>query len=173
MDARRPLNVLFLCTGNSARSILGEALLRDLAPQRFTTASAGSHPTGQVHPKALQVLLEDFRIDASAARSKSLEDLGDATFDLVFTVCDNAKESCPLWPQDTTVVPWGLPDPATVVGTEEDVLTAFRTTARELRRRLKELCSLPVEELDREQLERHARRIAERSQVKAPSGSTL
>jgi arsenate reductase (thioredoxin) len=161
VDTRTPLDILFLCTGNSARSIFGELLLRDLAPQRFRVASAGSHPTGRVHPMARRVLREVYGIDSSGARSKSIEDLGDASFDLVVTVCDDAKESCPLWPRQTALAHWGLPDPAAVSGPEEEVLAAFRATAAQLRQRLKKLCSLPLEEMDREQLEGRARGIAE------------
>lgn len=154
------LKVLFLCTGNSARSILGEHLLRSLASERVTVASAGARPTGRVHPMALRVLSEVYGIDASGARSKSVEDLGGQEFDLVITVCDSARQSCPIWPQATAVAHWGFPDPAAADGTEEEVFEVFRTIAEELHRRLKVLCSLPLEEMDRDQIEARARKLA-------------
>ena len=127
--------VLFLCTGNSARSILAEYLLRHL-DARFETFSAGSHPRGEVHPLALRVLRETYGIDAGDARSKSWEELRGIDFDYVVTVCDNARESCPVWPGQPAVEHWGLDDPAAVEGTEEGKLRAFQETALLLERRL-------------------------------------
>ena len=127
--------VLFLCTGNSARSILAEYLLRSMDP-RFETHSAGSHPKGEVHPLALRVLREVYGIDAGDARSKSWEELRDVDFDHVITVCDNARQSCPIWPGKAVMSHWGLEDPAAVEGTEEEKLRAFEETARLLRERL-------------------------------------
>ncbi len=132
------MKVLFLCTGNSARSILAEYLLRRLDPH-FETYSAGSHPRGEVHPLALQVLRETYGIDASDARSKSWEELRDVDFDRVITVCDNARQSCPIWPGKATMSHWDLEDPAAVEGTEEEKLRAFEETARLLRERLETL----------------------------------
>jgi len=119
---------------------------------------------------ALRVLRNDYGIETPDAHSKSIEDLKGTSYDLVFTVCDNAKESCPLWPEDTAVVHWGMPDPAAIEGSEAVSLAAFEATARELHQRLKKLCSLPVEELDREQLERRARLIADRRGPELHSG---
>jgi arsenate reductase (thioredoxin) len=127
--------VLFLCTGNSARSILAEYLLRRLDP-RFETYSAGSHPKGEVHPLALQVLREAYRIDAGDARSKPWEELRDVNFDCVITVCDNARQSCPIWPGRAAMCHWDLEDPAAVEGTEAEKLRAFEETARLLQDRL-------------------------------------
>jgi arsenate reductase (thioredoxin) len=127
--------VLFLCTGNSARSILAEYLLRSMDP-RFETYSAGSHPKGEVHPLALQVLREVYGIEAGDARSKSWEELRDVDFDYVITVCDNARQSCPIWPGKAVMSHWGLEDPAAVEGTEEEKLRAFEETARLLHERL-------------------------------------
>lgn len=129
------MKVLFLCTGNSARSILAEFLLRRLDP-RFETWSAGSRPKGEVHPLAIQVLREVYGIDARDARSKSWEELRDVGFDFVVTVCDNARQSCPIWPGRAVMAHWDLEDPAAVEGTEEEKLRAFEETARLLHERL-------------------------------------
>jgi protein-tyrosine-phosphatase len=137
---RPPLKVLFLCTGNSARSILAEYLLRSLDPERFATRSAGSHPRGEVHPLALRVLRERYGIDAREARSKSWEELRQIPFDLVITVCDQARESCPLWPVGRpTTLHWGMEDPAAVEGGEPERLAAFEHTASLLAARLRRL----------------------------------
>lgn len=127
--------ILFLCTGNSARSILAEYLLRRL-DARFETYSAGSNPKGEVHPLALQVLRDVYDIDASDARSKSWGELRNQDFDHVITVCDNARQSCPIWPGKAIVSHWSLDDPAAVEGTEEEKLRAFQETARLLCDRL-------------------------------------
>jgi arsenate reductase len=127
--------ILFLCTGNSARSILAEYLLRSMDP-RFKTWSAGSHPRGEVHPLALRVLREDYGIDPDGARSKSWEELRDVDFDHVITVCDNARQSCPIWPGRAAMSHWDLEDPAAVEGTEAEKLRAFEETARLLQERL-------------------------------------
>lgn len=127
--------VLFLCTGNSARSILAEYLLRSMDP-RFETWSAGSNPKGEVHPLALRVLREVYEIDAGDARSKSWEELRHVDFDHVITVCDNARQSCPTWPGRAVMSHWSLEDPAAVEGTEEEKLQAFAETARLLHERL-------------------------------------
>jgi arsenate reductase len=156
-----PWKVLFLCTGNSARSLLAEYLLRSLAPRRFATWSAGSHPRGEVHPLALQVLRERHGIEARGARSKSWEELAEIPFDLVVTVCDHARESCPLWPVGRPArAHWGMEDPAAVEGGERERLAAFEAAAGLLEARLRQLVSLPVEQLDREDLERRLARIA-------------
>ena len=155
------MKVLFLCTGNSARSILSEYLLRKTGAGRFEASSAGSHPTGQVHPRTLRVLAEDYGIDASDARSKGVEELRDVPFDVVVTVCDNARESCPLWLGPAVRAHWGVPDPAAVEGPPERQLQAFREAARTLGRRIERFCSLPFEELDREDLEEVLREIGD------------
>jgi protein-tyrosine-phosphatase len=157
---RRPLSVLFLCTGNSARSILAEYLLRRRDPARFATYSAGSQPRGKVHPLALAVLAENYGLDASAARSKSWQELAATDLDLVITVCDEARESCPLWPRAGAVAHWGMPDPAAATGPEAERRAAFEDAARLLDRRLARLAELPLEEMDRAALQREVERIA-------------
>lgn len=136
MSDERPLKVLILCTGNSARSILAEYLLRKIGGRRFETFSAGSDPKGQVHPLAIRVLRDVYQIDASDARSKSWEEFRGVDFDFVITVCDNARDRCPLWPGRTVVLHWGMDDPAAVEGADEEKLRAFEEAARILHDRL-------------------------------------
>lgn len=130
---------LFLCTGNSARSILGEYLLRSIGGPGFESFSAGSFPTGKVNPFAVEVLRDVYGIDASEARSKSWEEFSDVEFDLVITVCDNAKDSCPIWPGQPTILHWGLKDPAEAVGTDDEIRQVFRDTAFQLQTKIEEL----------------------------------
>jgi protein-tyrosine-phosphatase len=138
-----PLKVLILCTGNSARSILGEYLLRSIGRGRFETFSAGSNPTGRVNPLAIGVLREKYNLDASSARSKSAEEFRGRKLDLVITVCDHAKEACPVWPGVPVLAHWGSPDPAAVEGTEEQKYRAFVQVASQIARRAELLCALP------------------------------
>lgn len=145
----KPYKVLFLCTGNSARSIFGEYLLRRLGGSRFQVFSAGSFPTGKVNPFAIQVLKDVYNVDASEARSKSLEELRDVEFDFVITVCDNARESCPVWPGQPIVAHWGSPDPAAVEGSDAEKYRAFKEVALQINRRLQLLTCLPLDKLDR------------------------
>lgn len=140
---------LFLCTGNSARSIFGEYLLRRLGGSRFQVFSAGSFPTGKVNLLAIQILKDVYNIDASEARSKSWEESKDVEFDFVITVCDNARESCPLWPGQPIVAHWSSPDPAAVEGTDAEKYRAFKDVAFQMNRRLQLFTSLPLEKLDR------------------------
>lgn len=160
-DEKR-LKVMFLCTGNSARSIFAEYLLRKMDRRRFEAFSAGSHPKGEVHPLTLQVLRERLKIDASDARSKSWEELRDVQFDFVITVCDDARESCPYWPGQPIVAHWGVPDPAAVEGPEEHKLQAFKEAAITLSRRIELFVNLPFEKLDRLRLEQLTREIGAR-----------
>ena len=141
MTSRSPFKVLILCTGNSARSILGEYLLRAVGRGRFETYSAGVQPTGWVNPLALRVLKERYGIDASGARSKSWDEFRDVKFDFVITVCDRARESCPVWPGQPVVGHWGSPDPAAVEGPEEAKHRAFVTVASEIARRIELFCA--------------------------------
>lgn len=141
--------LLFLCTGNSARSIFGEYLLRRLGGSRFQVYSAGASPTGKVNPFAIQVLSDCFHIDASAARSKSWEEFKDLEFDFVITVCDNARETCPVWPGQPIIAHWSSPDPAAVEGSDEQKDRAFKEVAFQINRRLQLFTSLPLEKLDR------------------------
>ena len=116
MNATTSQKVLFLCTGNSARSVIAEYLLRAKGRGRFEAFSAGAVPTGRVNPLALWVLKTHYLIDASAARSKSWDEFRAVKFDFVITVCDNARESCPIWPGQPVIAHWGSPDPAVVRG---------------------------------------------------------
>ena len=149
MESSRPYKVLFLCTGNSARSIFGEYLLRRAGGDRFQTYSAGSFPTGKVNPFATQVLRDVYHIDANSARSKSWEEFGDLEFDFVLTVCDNARESCPIWPCQPIVAHWGVPDPALAEGSDDEKLRQFKQAAQVLAHRISLFCALPIEKLDR------------------------
>jgi len=144
-----PYKFLFLCTGNSARSIFGEYLLRRLGGSRFQVFSAGSFPTGIVNPLAIQVLKDVYNIDASEARSKSWEEFEGVEFDFVVTVCDNARESCPVWPGQPIVAHWGSPDPAAVEGSDSEKYRAFKEAAFQINRRLQLFTSLPLDKLDR------------------------
>lgn len=152
--------ILFLCTGNSARSILAELILRRDAGDVFDVESAGSFPRGEVNPYALEVLRDVYHLDTSTARSKSWEELEGTRFDFVITLCDSARETCPVWPGQPIIAHWGMPDPAAVEGTEADKRKAFRDTARLLQRRLDLLRNLPVAKLDRLKLESAVRDIA-------------
>ena len=151
MDSK-PYKFLFLCTGNSARSIIGEYLLRRLGGERFQVFSAGAFPTGKVNPLAIQVLKDFYDTDASDARSKSWEEFNDVEFDFVVTVCDNARESCPVWPGQPIVAHWSSPDPAAVEGSDEEKYRAFKEVAFQINRRLQLFTSLPLEKLDRLEL---------------------
>jgi arsenate reductase (thioredoxin) len=154
-----PRRVLFLCTGNSARSILAEYLLRSVGEGRFDVYSAGSQPTGVVNPFAIEVLADSYSLDATGARSKSWEEYKDFEFDLVITVCDNARESCPIWPGKPIIAHWGVPDPALATGTPQEIFRQFRQAAIQLQRRIELFCSLPFEKLDRLKLERLTQEI--------------
>jgi protein-tyrosine-phosphatase len=153
----QPFNVLFLCTGNSARSILAEAILTRVGQGRFQAFSAGSQPKGEVHPYALQ-LLESLNLDTSFARSKSWEEFaapGAPELNFVFTVCDNAaKESCPVWPGQPMTAHWGIPDPAAVEGTEAEKHLAFADAYRMLNSRISIFTSLPMASIDKLALQR-------------------
>jgi arsenate reductase len=148
----RPYKFLFLCTGNSARSIIGEYLLRQLGGPRFQVFSAGAFPTGKVNPLAVQVLQDIYNVDASEARSKSWEEFKDVEFDFVVTVCDNARETCPIWPGQPIVAHWSSPDPAAVEGSEAEKYRAFKEVAFQIKRRLQLFTALPLEELDQRKL---------------------
>jgi arsenate reductase (thioredoxin) len=143
-------NVLFLCTGNSARSILAEAILRRKGAPTFSAFSAGSHPTGKVNPAAIRQL-ELARLSTADLRSKSWDEFAQPEsprIDFVFTVCDNAaNEVCPLWPGQPMTAHWGVPDPATVKGTAEEIDRAFREAFVTLDRRIGLFLSLPLSSL--------------------------
>ena len=145
-------NVLFLCTGNSARSILAEALMNHLGKGRFRAFSAGSHPTGKVNPFAIK-LLENQGLPVDGLRSKSWDEFGapdSPPLDFVFTVCDNAAgEACPFWPGQPMTAHWGVEDPAAVEGDDALKMLAFRQSFRELENRIKIFASLPFQSLDK------------------------
>ena len=145
----KPYKFLFLCTGNSARSIIGEYLLRRLGGRGFKVFSAGAFPTGRVNPLAVQVLQDVYNIDASEARSKSWDEFKDVEFDFVVTVCDNARESCPVWPGQPIVAHWSSPDPAAVEGSDAEKYLAFKDVAFQINRRLQLFTSLPLDKLDK------------------------
>jgi arsenate reductase (thioredoxin) len=151
------MNVLFLCTGNSARSILAEAYLNSAGRGRFSAHSAGSHPAGKVNPFALE-LLEKNRLPTDGLRSKSWDEFarpGAPKLDFVFTVCDNAAgETCPIWPGQPITAHWGVADPAAIAGTEQEKRKAFLRAFTELSTRINLLLSLPLDKLDRLALKR-------------------
>lgn len=157
MSTDRVFNVLFLCTGNSARSILGEAILNRLGAGRFRAFSAGSAPKGQVHPETLK-LLAGLNYDVSALRSKNWSEFaaeGAPKMDFVFTVCDQAaKESCPIWPGQPMTAHWGIPDPAAVEGSPTQVALAFADAYRMLSNRISVFVSLPLKAIDKMALKR-------------------
>jgi arsenate reductase (thioredoxin) len=164
MTAQRPYNVLFLCTGNSARSILAESLLNSLGQGRFRGYSAGSFPKGQVHPLALD-LLKRMNLPSEGLRSKSWDEFaapGAPPIDFIFTVCDNAAgEVCPIWPGKPMTAHWGIPDPAAVEGSDADKSFAFRKALKELETRIKLFTELPIASLDQMTLREKLRAIGQ------------
>jgi arsenate reductase len=154
--------ILFLCTGNSARSILAEYFLRRLDPVHFETFSAGANPKGRVNPFVLEILRDSYHIDASGARSKSWEEFKDVQFDFVVTVCDRARESCPIWPGQPIVAHWGSEDPDGVEGGEGEKREAVKKVAVEIYRRLGLFTALPIAALDRLRLEGMTRAIGKK-----------
>jgi len=157
-------NILFLCTGNSARSIMAEALSNHMSGGRFRAFSAGSHPTGRVNPFALE-LLEGEGIATQGLRSKGWEEFarpGAPAMDFILTVCDNAAgENCPIWPGKPVIAHWGVADPAAVEGPDGARRAAFREAAEILRRRIGRLASLPLATLDPASIQARLREIGE------------
>ena len=175
--ARTPYRVLFLCTGNSARSIMAEAILNRAGLGKFRAYSAGSHPKGQVHPYALD-LLRKLNYDVSDLRSKGWEEFSGADapkLNFVFTVCDNAaQEVCPIWPGQPMTAHWGVPDPAAVTGTEVEIRLAFADALRMLTNRINIFVSLPLASLDQLTLQRRLDAIGktrEAEETKADASS--
>jgi arsenate reductase len=150
--ALKRYNVLFLCTGNSARSIFGEAILNYKGRPNFTAYSAGSHPSGRVHPQAIKEI-ETAHLSSAGLRSKSWDEFakpGAPQMDFVFTVCDNAaREVCPVWPGQPMTAHWGVPDPAAVQGTPDEIARAFRDAFTILDRRISLFLCLPLASLDK------------------------
>ena len=165
-----PYKVLFLCTGNSARSIMAEAILNKLGAGRFCAYSAGSKPKGHVHPETIQ-LLQGLGYDTSSFRSKSWSEFvepGAPALDFVFTVCDNAAaEACPVWPGQPMTAHWGLTDPAAMTGSPAEVALAFADAYRMMNNRITLFMNLPMASLDRLSLQRRLREIGERREAKA------
>ena len=161
----RVYNILFLCTGNSARSILAEALIEHWGKDRFQGYSAGSFPKGAVHPLALEIL-EKLHLGTSGLRSKSWDEFARPSapvMDFVVTVCDQAAgEVCPVWPGDPVTAHWGVPDPAAVDGTEAEQRRAFREAYVVLENRIKLFLALPIDKLDRMAVERNVVEIGRR-----------
>lgn len=163
-----PYNVLFLCTGNSARSILAESLVNHWGRGKFRGFSAGSFPKGQVHPMAIE-LLRQMNLPTSGLRSKSWDEFAapDAPpLDFIFTVCDNAAgEVCPVWPGKPMTAHWGIADPAAVLGTEAEKARAFRKALNELETRIKSLTEVPIASMDRKRLQETLRAIGTQTTV--------
>ena len=164
MGTEKTYNVLFLCTGNSARSFLGEAIMNRLGQGRIKACSAGSHPKVAVHPYAL-ALLKQFNYKTEGLRSKSWDEFAgrDATqFDFVFTVCDSAAaEACPLWPGQPMTAHWGIPDPAAVEGAEAEKRAAFADAYGRLYNRIAIFISLPLASIDRLSLKNRLEKIGQ------------
>ena len=158
----KPFNVLFLCTGNSARSIMAEAILNKLGQGKFRAYSAGSQPKGQVNPNTIQ-LLRGLGYDTSSFRSKSWSEFakpGAPPLDFVFTVCDNAAgEACPVWPGQPMTAHWGIPDPAEARGSEAEIALAFKNAYRMLFQRIGIFTALPIRSLDKLSLQNKLREI--------------
>lgn len=155
-----PLRVLFLCTGNSARSQLAEAALNRKGAGRFVAESAGSRPVARINPYTV-LTLRDHGYDWLGHAPRGIDDIIDQRWDFVITVCDRAKESCPVLPGQPVLAHWGVPDPADVEGTEEDKRRAFDDAFRTLNIRIDLLLSLPIEKLERLALESHLRSIGQ------------
>ncbi len=172
VSSQEPLNVLFLCTGNSARSILAESILNREGMGRFHAYSAGSMPTGKVNPHALH-LLKRLNYDVSGLRSKSWEEFaedGAPKLDFVFTVCDNAaNEVCPIWPGQPMTAHWGVPDPAAVEGTDAERAFAFDDTYRMLNQRISIFVNLPLQSLSKLSLQKQLDEIGQTASSKEPA----
>ena len=161
-----PFNILFLCTGNSARSILAEGLMNHLAEGRFKAYSAGSHPTGQVHPRALE-LLQSLHLPTGGLHSKSWDAYMQAdapVMDFIITVCDRAAgEACPLWPGSPITAHWGFPDPAAIEGDAAHQRRAFQDVLHGLTNRIRQFVSLPLPSLDALAIKREMDRIGQQA----------
>lgn len=153
----KAFNVLFLCTGNSARSIMGESIINRLGIGKFKGYSAGSHPAGEVHPRVIQ-MLSSMNYPTNGLRSKSWDEFavdGAPKMDFVFTVCDGAaQEGCPVWPGQPMSAHWGVPDPVQATGSEAEIAAAFNDTYRMLNQRISIFTSLPIDSLERVSLQK-------------------
>jgi len=173
--SERPYNVLFLCTGNSCRSILAEAIMNRAGAGRFNAYSAGSMPTGEVNPHAL-ALLKKFNFDTRSFRSKPWDEFSRDTnpdapaLDFVFTVCDNAAgEVCPIWPGQPMSAHWGMPDPALATGNDAEIGLAFADTFRMLSNRIDIFMNLPIAKIDKLSLQRRLDQIGQTTGVPKPA----
>jgi arsenate reductase (thioredoxin) len=168
--ADRPFNVLFLCTGNSARSIMAEVILNKIGGGKFNAFSAGSQPKGQVHPETVR-LLQGLGYDTSVLRSKTWREFagpGAPPLDFVFTVCDNAAgETCPVWPGQPMTAHWGVPDPAAATGMPAEIGLAFKDAYRMLHHRIGVFTALPLSSLDQLSLQHRLAEIGRLQAVKA------
>jgi arsenate reductase len=173
-DTDRPYNVLFLCTGNSARSIMAEAILGREGRRSFRAYSAGSHPKGRVHPYVLD-LLRKLNFDVGKLRSKDWSEFArpDAPpLDFVFTLCDDAAaEACPVWPGQPMTAHWGLPDPAAASGNEAEIRLAFADAFRMLNNRISIFVNLPLRSLDQLSLQKQLDRIGKTREGDAPASA--
>jgi arsenate reductase (thioredoxin) len=171
----RIFNVLFLCTGNSARSILAEAILNEIGAGKFRAFSAGSHPKGDVNPNTL-TLLKNLGHDISSLRSKSWDEFatpGSPVFDFVFTVCDNAAgEACPVWLGHPVTAHWGVPDPAEAKGTPAEIAQAFNEAYRMLHRRIELFALLPFRALDESSLQAKLKEIGQMADIEEAAGQS-
>jgi arsenate reductase len=169
--AHGPYNVLFLCTGNSARSVMAEVILNRAGQGHFRAFSAGSQPKGKIHPYTLD-LLRKLHFDVSGLRSKSWLEFAQADspkLDFVFTVCDNAAgETCPVWPGQPMTAHWGVPDPAAATGTEAEIRFAFADTLRMLTNRINIFVGLPLAKLDRLSLQKKLEEIGKTRDAAEP-----
>ena len=167
-DARAPLNVLFLCTGNSARSIIAEAIMNREGRGRFRSYSAGSHPRGEVNPRTID-LLQGLHYPIESFRSKSWDEFAGSDapkLDFVFTVCDDAAaEVCPIWPGQPMTAHWGMPDPAAATGSPAEIALAFADTYRMMNNRITIFMNLPLASLDRLSLQRRLDEIGVRREA--------
>jgi arsenate reductase (thioredoxin) len=167
----RPLRVLFLCTGNSARSQIAEKVLNRKGRGRFVAESAGSHPASQVNPYAIETL-ERHGFFWTGGYSKSVDGLLEKDWDFVITVCDRAREACPVFPGQPVIAHWGMPDPAAVEGTEQEKRRAFDDAILMISRRLDLFLALPIENLSRLALEHRVRAIGQTGAVEPAAGAT-
>ena len=159
MNQNRPFKILFLCTGNSARSIFAEDLIRRLGNEKFESFSAGANPRPAINPYTARVLRESYKMDPSDANPKSWDGYKHMVFDFVITLCDNAKEQCPFWPGQPIVAHWPSPDPADFKGNDEETYRHFWQVSRQIYRRIEIFCSLPFDKLDRLRLEHETKEI--------------
>jgi arsenate reductase len=157
---KEPLRVLILCSGNSARSQMAEAILNQKGRGRFTAESAGSQPAARVNPYAIEAL-QEAGIDWKGRRPRGVDDLGSRSWDIVITVCDRAKEACPIFPGQPALAHWGMEDPASVEGDDDTKRRAFREALQLISRRVDLMLALPVEKLERLALQERLRAIGE------------